>query len=325
LIKALLEGFFLGISTGSLCLMTCTPIYLPYIMTSDRKLSKSLLAIGEISAGRFISYLAFGAMAGMAGANISGIDRNFYGAIANILLSIYLVLTVIRSDRTEKKCHIPKVAAITRSGLLLGILTGINFCPAFLIALTEAVNLGGAISGILLFMGFFFGTTLYLIPLAFASLLNQINKMKYIARILSLIVAAWFIYKGVSGLIQHFDQPNPEDVRIVDVFHPTSKLAVISAEENLSYFIALRDSLAFRKQDDIELWLWGKTIPDSILSGQYIFFTDNTIDLDKTYNDRDKLLVQPGYDISSMLSWLQKFTFQISEPLKWEFAPRDHK
>jgi len=319
MIKALLEGFFLGISTGSLCLMTCTPIYLPYIMTSDRKLSKSLLAIGEISAGRFISYLTFGALAGMAGANISGIDRNFYGAIANILLSIYLVLTVIRSDRSEKKCHIPKVAAITRSGLLLGILTGINFCPAFLIALTEAVNLGGAISGILLFMGFFFGTTLYLIPLAFASLLTQIKRMKYIARILSLIVAAWFIYKGASGLIQHYN------TRIVDVFHPTSKLAVISAAENLPYFIALRDSLSFRKQDNIELWMWGKTIPDSILSGQYIFFTDNTIDLDKTYDDRDKLLVQPGYDISSMLSWLQKFTFQISEPLDWEFAPHDHK
>jgi sulfite exporter TauE/SafE len=324
MIKALLEGFFLGISTGSLCLMTCTPIYLPYIMTSDRKLSKSLLAIVEISAGRFFSYLTFGALAGAAGANISSIDRNFYSSIANILLSIYLVLTVIRSDRSEKKCHIPKAAAITRSGLLLGILTGINFCPAFLIALTQAVNLGGAVSGILLFMGFFFGTTLYLIPLAFASLLTQIKKMKFIARILSLMIAAWFIYKGSAGLIQHFNQPNPEDVRIVDIFHPASKLAVISAPENLPYFIALRDSLASKKHDNIQLWLWGKTIPDSILSGQYVFFTDNSIDLDKTYNDRDILLVQPGYDISSMLSWLQKFTFQISEPLNWEFATHEH-
>ena len=324
MIKALLEGFFLGISTGSLCLMTCSPIYLPYIMTSDRKLSKSLLAIGEISAGRFISYLTFGALAGAAGANISSIDRNFYGAIANILLSIYLVLTVIRSDRSEKKCHIPKMAAITRSGLLLGILTGINFCPAFLIALTESVNLGGAISGILLFMGFFFGTTLYLIPLAFASLLTQIKKMKYIARILSLIVAAWFIYKGGSGLIDHFNQPAPEDIRIVDVFHPDNKLTVISASENLPYFLALRDSLSYKVNQNIELWLWGKTIPDSILSADYIYFTDNTIDLDKSFESRDLLLVEPGYEISPMLNWLQKFSFQISEPLNWEFAPHDH-
>jgi sulfite exporter TauE/SafE len=324
MIKTLLEGFFLGISTGSLCLMTCSPIYLPYIMTSDRKLSRSLLAVGEISAGRFISYLTFGALAGVAGANISAINRNFYGAIANILLSIYLVLTVIRSDRSEKKCHVPKIAAITRSGLLLGILTGINFCPAFLIALSEAVNLGGAISGILLFLGFFFGTTLYLVPLAFASLLTQIKKMKYIARILSLIVAAWFIYKGTTGLVEHFNQPDPEDIRIVDVFHPANKLTVISAPENLPYFLALRDSLAYKTNENIELFIWNKTIPDSILNTNYIFFTDNTINLDESFESRDLLLVEPGYDISPMLNWLQKFTFQVSEPLNWEFAPHDH-
>ncbi len=324
MIKALLEGFFLGISTGSLCLMTCTPIYLPYIMTSDRKLSKSLLAVGEISLGRFISYLTFGALAGVAGAKISAIDRNFFGAFANILLSIYLVLTVIRSDRSEKKCSIPKVAAITKSGLLLGILTGINFCPAFLIALTEAVNLGGAISGILLFMGFFFGTTLYLIPLAFASLLTQIKKMKFIARILSLIVAVWFISKGISGLVEHYNQPDPEDTRIIDVFHPSSHLVVISAQDNLPYFIALRDSLRNRKNKNIELFLWGKIIPDSIFTGQYIFFADNSLILDKNIKSNDTILVESGYDIGSMMQWLQKFTFQISEPLNWEFAPHEH-
>ena len=62
--KTLLEGLLLGFSTGSLCLLTCTPIYLPYLISEDRKLSKGILAVLEISAGRFFSYLAFGAIAG---------------------------------------------------------------------------------------------------------------------------------------------------------------------------------------------------------------------------------------------------------------------
>lgn len=323
MIKALIEGFFLGISTGSLCLMTCTPVYLPYIMTSDRKLSRSLLAVGEISLGRFISYLSFGAAAGFLGANISSVNRNLFGAIANILLAVYLALTVLRTQRSEKKCHVPKMAALTRSGLLLGILTGINFCPAFLIALTQAVNLGGPLSGLLLFLGFFVGTTLYLIPLAFASLLTQINKMKYIARILSLVVAVWFISKGAIGLVNHFRAPVLGKTRIIDVFHPSHDLIVIYALENIEYFSQLRDSLAAAKNHDVLFLSEADALDDSLITAKTVFFIDATLNKAGSIKDRDVISVSPGYNIASMRNWLQKFTFQSPEPLFWEFYPEE--
>ncbi|MCF7918978.1 MAG: sulfite exporter TauE/SafE family protein [Candidatus Cloacimonetes bacterium] len=325
MIKTLLEGFFLGISTGSLCLMTCSPIYLPYIMTSDRKLSKSLLAIGEISLGRFVSYLSFGALAGFAGANINAMNRNLFGAIANILLSIYLVLTVVRTHQSEKKCAVPRLAGITRSGLLLGILTGINFCPAFLIALSEAVNLGGVVAGILLFGGFFIGTTLYLIPLAFASLLTQIKKMKSIARILSLIVAAWFIGKGAIGIYEHFQPQENPGGRMIDVIAPKNKIAVISSDVHLPYFKSLSDSVASRIFRDVPVFLQDQELPDSLFVLNYMFLVDDTILLNKALEKKDHILIEPDYDIRFMLDWLQKYTFRTEENFSWEFNTREHE
>ena len=317
--KALIEGFFLGISTGSLCLMTCTPIYLPYIMTSNKKLSKSLLAVAEISIGRFISYLTFGALAGLAGTSISSVDRNFYGAIANILLSVYLVLTVLRSHRSDKKCHVPKALSVTKSGLLLGILTGINFCPAFLIALNQAVNIGGMLSGVLIFLGFFSGTTLYLIPLAFASLLNQIKKMKYVARILSLIVAIWFMSKGISTLVNHFEMAHQSETRIIDVFHPANHIIVVSDIDNLPYFLRLKDALIIAKNQPVSIYSNYLSIPDSAYKENSIFFLDSSLKPLSKILEHDVISIEAGYEISAMTNWLQKFTFQTDDPLFWEF------
>ena len=101
--KTLVEGTILGLTTGTTCLITCTPIYLPYLISEDRKLGKSLLAVIEISAGRFFSYLAFGAIAGYAGAQIASINRELFTSIAYILLSIYLVLSAVRTNRKTKR------------------------------------------------------------------------------------------------------------------------------------------------------------------------------------------------------------------------------
>ena len=86
MIKTLIEGTILGLTTGTACLVTCSPIYLPYLISEDRKLSKGIIAVLEISAGRFVSYLAFGAIAGYTGAQIASVNRELFTSIAYILL-----------------------------------------------------------------------------------------------------------------------------------------------------------------------------------------------------------------------------------------------
>ncbi|MBN2829016.1 MAG: sulfite exporter TauE/SafE family protein, partial [Candidatus Cloacimonetes bacterium] len=141
MLKTLTEGFLLGLTTGTTCLVTCTPIYLPFIVAEKRSILRNLLKVMEISMGRFVSYLAFGAAAGYLGGSIASLDRTLFTGIAYILITIFMFLSFFRLTRKEKSCHIPKFVNFTRSAFLLGVFTGINFCPSFLIALSKAVDL----------------------------------------------------------------------------------------------------------------------------------------------------------------------------------------
>ena len=330
MLRTLIEGFALGLSTGSICLATCTPIYLPYLLTEERKLSKSLIKVAEISAGRFFSYLAFGAAAGYAGANISSIDREIFTSIAYILLSIYLILSAYRTHQHDKKCHVPKIARFTRNSFILGILTGINFCPAFLIALSKAVNLGGMFSGMFLFLGFFFGTTLFLIPLAFFGLLSKIKVMKLIAQIASVLIAIWFIFTGIKGII-HWNEHriiSKEPARMVEAFAPNQSIIIISSKNNFEYFLALKDSISSFHNAKIKLNKIEIIAPDSLkFDPDFIIFADSELFELKSNNlileNFDYFQVETDYPISQMLNFLRKFTFKTRDKLHWKFSLKD--
>ncbi len=319
----------LGLATGSVCLVTCTPIYLPYLLSEERKLIKSIGVVAEISVGRFFSYIAFGAFAGYIGANISNINRTLFTSIAYILLSIYLVLSAVRARQHDKKCHVSKFAKITKSAFILGILTGINFCPAFLIALSKAVNLGGVVSGMMLFLGFFGGTTLYLIPVAFLGQLSRIQIMKKIGQIASLVIAAWFIFSGIRGLVtlnmqhSHVEVQLEENERLVDVFAPDQEILILSSNEDDAYFTALRDSFLSRNKQNV-LYLENKAeFADSLLQYEKgIVFCDMGIEdekLQSILHNFDVFYIEKNYPISRMLTFLNKFTFKTETSLQWDF------
>ncbi len=300
MLQALTEGFTLGLATGVVCLSTCTPIYLPYLLSSDRKLWKSFVAIMEISAGRFFSYLTFGAIAGFLGAQISQVNREVFTAIAYILLSIYLISSAIRTRNEHKKCAVPKFAAMTRSAFVLGILTGINFCPAFLIALSNAMNLAGPLSGMLLFLGFFFGTSLFLIPLAFANFLTRIRQMKSIAQLASVLIGIWFIARGLF-MLYGFATGTIETSR----FAPGKQLSVISSEAHLPYFEELRDSLEARKGDDVALILYREDTSIEKKASNLFFVDEALVEADSSaFSEIDYFAVESGYNIGDMMVYL---------------------
>lgn len=329
MLQTLIEGFILGLSTGTICLMTCTPIYLPYLISEDRKLSKGILTVVEISAGRFLSYLAFGAVAGYTGAQISSIDRELFTSIAYILLSAYLVLSAVRTRKREKKCHIPRITKFTKSAFLLGILTGISFCPAFLIALSKAVNLGGAFSGMMLFLGFFFGTSVFLLPLAFVGQLSKIQKMKMIAQIASVFIAVWFTFSGVKGLVHTYEHKKLEDQpgRIVEAFHPHKPVIVFSSEENRGYFSAVRDSSAKYHLNQIKFMVYEESAIDTMNAADYILFVDSSLLEDKRIEKHlekfDYFFIENGYPITRMLNFLRVYTFKTHKQVHWEFKEKE--
>jgi sulfite exporter TauE/SafE len=201
MIATLLQGFLLGLATGTTCLATCGPVYAPYLMQYGRSLPKSLLAVLELSAGRFISYLIVGAVAGLLGRQVHIGEKGLLTAAAYSLCSIFLLVTVFRTYRRDQNCPMGRWAGIIDRPLVLGVLTGINICPPFLLALTKAFHGSGPAAGMTLFAAFFVGTSLFLLPISAFGLLGDRKLFRSMARWGAAAVSAWFLI--LAGLLTY--------------------------------------------------------------------------------------------------------------------------
>jgi sulfite exporter TauE/SafE len=193
-VRFLTEGFTLGIATGHLCLATCGPVYAPFLMQYKKTPLRYVLAVLELSLGRFVAYVAIGALAGILGHKVSDIDRSYFTLAAYLLFSAFLIVSSIRSRKCDGACRTGSVwARFSEWPVLLGVLTGINFCPSFLLAFARSFELSGPAAGMVFFAAFFAGTSLFLLPLSFVGMLGRKELVRTVARVVGILVAAWFI------------------------------------------------------------------------------------------------------------------------------------
>lgn len=265
ILRYLSEGFLLGLATGHLCLATCGPIYLPFLMQRGTDWRHSFFNLIKISVGRFITYTLFGIVAGIVGREIGDINRSWFTNIAYVLFSVILFISAFRTHRREKNCLVSRWGRFADSPLLLGIITGINFCPSFLIALTRAVDLSGPVSGALLFMAFFVGTNLYLIPFTVFGVMGNKKIFRIIAIISSVCVGAWFISQAAISTVKMINEPRRlqaefESGVIISVLD--SAKAYILSNDTLA-FASLRDNLSKEREGAIYLVDNMDYIPDS--------------------------------------------------------------
>ncbi|HEX3020570.1 MAG TPA: sulfite exporter TauE/SafE family protein [Chitinispirillaceae bacterium] len=196
-VRFLTEGFLLGLATGHICLVTCGPIYAPFLMQNNLSHFRYLAALFYLSLGRFITYVSVGALAGLFGHKVSEIQREYFTLAAYVLFSIFLLISALRSRKCEKGCAVGKWSRFSEWPLILGMATGINICPSFLIAFTRSFELSGPLAGAFFFMSFFAGTTIFLIPLSFVGMLGRQYLFRRIARISAIVIAGWFIVSAV--------------------------------------------------------------------------------------------------------------------------------
>jgi sulfite exporter TauE/SafE len=204
MMTTLAEGFLLGLTTGTTCLATCGPVYAPYLTQYSRTLPKSLLAILELSAGRFISYLVVGAAAGLIGRQVDFEGKGLITATGYCLFSVFLLITAFRTRRRDQNCPMGRWTGIVDRPLVLGILTGINICPPFLLALTKTFQGSGPLAGMTLFAAFFVGTSLFLLPISAFGLLGSQKLFRSIARWAAVAVSVWFLILAGWQIYQLF-------------------------------------------------------------------------------------------------------------------------
>jgi hypothetical protein len=156
--------------------------------------------------------------------------------VAYVLFSGMLILSAFRTRRKEQGCQVARWARFSDSPFLLGIVTGVNFCPSFLIALTNAVDLSGPVSGMLLFIAFFAGTNLFIFPLVIFGVMGNKKLFRTIGIIASLAVATWFTTKAVKT--------------IIELMRPVDTTNVVSILDATNLYIVTPDSAAFSPMRD---------------------------------------------------------------------------
>lgn len=207
MIQFLTEGFLLGLTLGTTCLVTCAPVYGSLILSKENNVSTGVKTVFLISAGRFLSYALFGLLTGYAGTLIGDLpEKETVIAVSYFLVATYLTYSALIQNRMEKGCCAPsRITKIAGNPFLIGVLTGISICPAFVGAIARGIETGGMTGGVMLFTGFFFGTTVYLLPLSFLSYFTKKKVFRYVGMIASILVACWFVYDGSSKLYDRFN------------------------------------------------------------------------------------------------------------------------
>jgi len=192
----LIQPFLLGLSVGIFCFTYCVPFIAPYVVAEDRKIRKNLGVILKFIFGRFGGYVIFGAIFGYLGEKISNSTVNLILIISLMALSLLLIIYALGFLKPKWGFCSGKFFR-KKSPLLMGFLMGINICPPFLMSLAYVFTLHSAIKGIIYFIMFFMGTSLYILPLFFLGFLGKMREFRLIARISALIVGIVFLVYGI--------------------------------------------------------------------------------------------------------------------------------
>jgi len=215
----IIEGFLLGLSTGTSCIMSCYPLILPFLFSNIEELKKNNIKVLLFILGRFVSYILVGGIIGIMGFYaLRYIPPEFQinlKRISWVLAGFLLFLNGIFFQFPELKlCTNLKLLKEQKiSSFILGILAGMNLCPPFLVAsarvfaLPSNTPLNAVIYGIAYFILFFLGTSIFILPLLGFSFFNKLKEeslsiLQYIARFTLIILGIYFLV--FEGLIFFF-------------------------------------------------------------------------------------------------------------------------
>lgn len=176
--------FTLGLLSGLHCLQMCGPIVVTYSLSVPKQ--HALRAHLSYNAGRILTYMFLGALAGMAGGGIGILGRMaglatgariFSGAamiVAGILMAGFLPSRgLTRIERKGVGARFSRVAGrlllSARNKFTLGLVLGLLPCGLVYAALLKAMESAGALSGAVTMLAFGLGTAIALLAVGVVS------------------------------------------------------------------------------------------------------------------------------------------------------------
>ncbi|MBU1205560.1 MAG: sulfite exporter TauE/SafE family protein [Proteobacteria bacterium] len=206
----MLEGFILGLSNGVTCVAYCAPVLIPYLLGEGKRISQNSALTVQFLLGRLSGYLLFAVFAWGINHSIlqwmSKPDLLIGGAyvIFSVLLIFYgffKTTTSCAASRINGLRH--KWVAIMPFSLpiIAGFVTGLSFCPPFLLAFTGAIERTSLLKSMLFFFAFFLGTSIFFIPTPFVGIFRGFSTLKMVGKMAAGLIGVYYLYSGIVMLI----------------------------------------------------------------------------------------------------------------------------
>lgn len=214
MIQIILEGLMLGLSAGVYCMGSCLVFFVPYLLaeslpaggavTGAQKTLGGIKRVSSFMLGRFIAYIAFALIIGFMGSAYKNALSARFSALALIAASLLMLFySLTNSLKSSGSCAgVIGRFKFTRIPFALGMLTGLNPCPPFLVGAARLWTLGDISGGVILFIAFFLGTSVYMVPLVFVSFLGRGERIKQIGLMVALLSGIWFLCVGILALVR---------------------------------------------------------------------------------------------------------------------------
>ncbi len=193
-----------------MCLAYCGPVLIPYLLGEGNNVRQSISSLSLFLSGRILAYIIIGFLAGLLGKIFIQPSKFSVSIIGAIYILLAILLIFYGFHRFKEIClghiqykinsnfqkHFPQIVP-----LIGGIVTGLNICPPFLIAITKAADTGNITSSILFFLMFFIGSAIYFVPLPFIGFFKRQQAFRIIGKFAAILTGLIFLYKGTFMIL----------------------------------------------------------------------------------------------------------------------------
>jgi hypothetical protein len=123
-----------------------------------------------------------------------------YSVLAVLLVAYGLAPSPAMCPASRQGRRLASVAARWPAVLpvALGLLTGLSWCPPFLLAVAGAAESGGVPGSLAFFAAFFVGTSLYFLPLSGLGVLRRSRALGQVARLAAGVIGTVYLYRGLA-------------------------------------------------------------------------------------------------------------------------------
>jgi sulfite exporter TauE/SafE len=204
-------ALFLGLTSGGACLATCGPLIAAFLAAESNTLQRSTALLTVFLSGRLLGYLGWAVLSWLLGWVIYQSPKGLaVFSSANLVLGAWLIYYGIsRPVLPHGNCpgSILKYLdspwgahQVFFRGGIWGFLSGLQICPPFLTAVTEAARTGSLGGSLLFFFLFYLGTGIWFIPFPFIGTFGRFRQVAQLARFLTLPLGVYFIYSGLISI-----------------------------------------------------------------------------------------------------------------------------